>query len=139
MAKNPPPGDGHRIGAVRGRSQVKAPNGNWVKRDTQTGRFMDQKTDGKPLQGRPSREVSGSPPQPVGASATTLAPALFSAKPIFPSGGIGNQRRGCAVSCSALDVGGKHSAARLDPSHPTAAAALRTARSPGANCAPCTP
>ena len=51
MATNPPTGDGHRIGAVRGRSQVKAPNGNWVKRDTQTGRFMDQKTDGKPFKG----------------------------------------------------------------------------------------
>ncbi len=46
-----PTGDGHRIGAVRGRSQVKAPNGNWVKRDTQSGRFMDQKTDGNPFKG----------------------------------------------------------------------------------------
>ena len=51
MAKNPPTGDGHRIGAVRGRSQTKAPNGNWVKRDAETGRLMDQKTDGKPFKG----------------------------------------------------------------------------------------
>jgi hypothetical protein len=51
MAKNAPTGDGHRIGAVRDRSQTQAPNGNWVKRDTQTGRFMDQKTDGKPFKG----------------------------------------------------------------------------------------
>lgn len=51
LAKNAPIGDGHRIGAVRDRSQVQAPNGNWVKRDAQTGRFMDQKTDGKPFKG----------------------------------------------------------------------------------------
>lgn len=43
MAKNGQPGNG-RIGAVKGRSQTQAPNGNWVKRDTSTGRFMDQKT-----------------------------------------------------------------------------------------------
>jgi hypothetical protein len=49
MATNPPSGDGHRIGAVRRRSQVQAPNGNWVKRDTTTGRFIDQKQDGKPF------------------------------------------------------------------------------------------
>jgi hypothetical protein len=51
LAKNPPTGDGHRIGAVRDRSQVQTPNGNWVKRDTQTGRFIDQKVDGKPFKG----------------------------------------------------------------------------------------
>ncbi len=41
MAKNNPPGDGHRIGAVKGRSQT---SGDWVKRDASTGRFMDVKT-----------------------------------------------------------------------------------------------
>lgn len=51
MAKNKPIGDNRRIGAVRGRSQTKAPNGNYVKRDTSTGRFMDQKQDGKPFKG----------------------------------------------------------------------------------------
>jgi tetratricopeptide (TPR) repeat protein len=51
VATNPPTGDGHRNGAVRNRSQVRSPNGNWVKRDTQTGRFMDQKQDGKPFKG----------------------------------------------------------------------------------------
>lgn len=51
MAKNSPTGDGRRIGAVRGRSQTRAPNGNYVKRDTKTGRFMDQKVDGKPFKG----------------------------------------------------------------------------------------
>ena len=34
MAKNPPVGDGRRIGAVRGRSQTFNPqNERWVKRD----------------------------------------------------------------------------------------------------------
>lgn len=52
MATNPPKGDGHRHGAVRDRSQVKNPvNGNWTKRDKDTGQFMDQKTDGKPFKG----------------------------------------------------------------------------------------
>lgn len=44
MAKNNPPGDGHRVGAVKGRSQTQTPAGDWVKRDTSTGRFMDVKT-----------------------------------------------------------------------------------------------
>jgi hypothetical protein len=51
MATNPPKGDGRRIGAVKDRSQTQAPNGNWVKRDTTTGQFMDQKQDGTPFKG----------------------------------------------------------------------------------------
>ncbi len=52
MAKNPPTGDGRRRGAVRDRSQVRNPsNDRWTKRDTTTGRFMDQKADGKPFKG----------------------------------------------------------------------------------------
>jgi hypothetical protein len=52
MATNPPSGDGHRNGAVRNRSQVQNPvNHNWTKRDTETGRFIDQKTDGTPFKG----------------------------------------------------------------------------------------
>ena len=52
MATNPPPGDGHRRGAVRNRSQVQNPvNGNFTKRDAATGRFIDQKIDGKPFKG----------------------------------------------------------------------------------------
>jgi hypothetical protein len=52
MAKNPPVGDGARRGAVRDRSQVQNPvNNNWTKRDTGTGRFMDQKQDGTPFKG----------------------------------------------------------------------------------------
>ncbi len=51
MATNPPK-DGHRNGAVRDRTQVQNPkNGNWTKRDTDTGRFIDQKTSGGPFKG----------------------------------------------------------------------------------------
>lgn len=52
MAKNPPIGDGHRQGAVRDRSQVYNPtNDRWIKRDMDTGRFIDQKRDGEPFKG----------------------------------------------------------------------------------------
>ncbi len=52
MATNPPAGDGHRNGAVKNRSQVFNPNtGHYVKRDTGTGRFIDQKADSKPFKG----------------------------------------------------------------------------------------
>lgn len=47
MAKNAPIGDGRRIGAVRERSQTQTPSGHWVKRDANTGRFMDVKTSDK--------------------------------------------------------------------------------------------
>lgn len=52
MATNPPTGDGRRIGAVRKRSQVLNPKTeHWTKRDSETGRFMDQKADKKPFKG----------------------------------------------------------------------------------------
>lgn len=52
MAKNAPPGDGRRICAVKDRSQVLNPhNQRWVKRDDDTGRFMDQKADKAPFKG----------------------------------------------------------------------------------------
>lgn len=52
MATNPPAGDGHRKGAVRKRSQVKNPKTKrYVKRDTTTGQFIDQKADDKPFKG----------------------------------------------------------------------------------------
>ena len=52
MATNPPKGDGHRIGAVRDRSQTYNPKtDHWVKRDSKTGRFIDQKADDKPFKG----------------------------------------------------------------------------------------
>jgi hypothetical protein len=47
MATNPPRGDGHRNGAVRDRSQTQTPAGNYVKRDTGTGRLMVLKTTDK--------------------------------------------------------------------------------------------
>ncbi len=47
MATNPPKNNA-RIGAVKGRSQVfNSKTGLWVKRDRETGRFMDVKTSNK--------------------------------------------------------------------------------------------
>lgn len=41
-----------RQGAVKERSQVYNPStGNYVKRDTSTGRFLDVKSDGTPFKG----------------------------------------------------------------------------------------
>jgi hypothetical protein len=52
MATNPPTGDNHRNGAVRDRSQTHNPqNDRWVKRDAETGKFIDQKSDHKPFKG----------------------------------------------------------------------------------------
>lgn len=52
MAKNKPYGDGHRSGQVSNRSQVYNPqNDRWVKRDTGTGQFMDQKSTSEPFKG----------------------------------------------------------------------------------------
>ena len=47
MARNGQVGDGHRNGAVRQRSQTQTPSGHYVKRDTNTGRFIDVKTSDK--------------------------------------------------------------------------------------------
>ena len=52
MAKNGKVGDGHRDGAVTKRSQTFNPKTEtWVKRDKDTGQFMDVKSDGKPFKG----------------------------------------------------------------------------------------
>lgn len=51
MATNKPAGDGHRNGAVRRRSQTQTPSGKWVKRNAETGRFMDVKSSPKPFKG----------------------------------------------------------------------------------------
>jgi len=52
MATNPPKGDGHRNGQVRERSQTFNPRTEqFVKRDTNTGRFIDVKSDGTPFKG----------------------------------------------------------------------------------------
>jgi hypothetical protein len=48
VAKNT--GRGYREGAVRDRSQLETPVG-WTKRDSETGRFMDVKSDGEPFKG----------------------------------------------------------------------------------------
>jgi hypothetical protein len=47
MATNPPKGDEHRNGAVKNRSQTQTPSGHWVKRDSETGQFLDVKTTNK--------------------------------------------------------------------------------------------
>jgi hypothetical protein len=52
MAKNPPSNDNARRGAVRDRSQVFNPqNQTWTKRNSDDGKFMDQKKDGDPFKG----------------------------------------------------------------------------------------
>jgi hypothetical protein len=52
MAKNGTPGDGHRNGMVKDRSQTYNPKTEtWTKRNADDGRFMDQKKDGNPFKG----------------------------------------------------------------------------------------
>ena len=52
MAKNAPIGDGRRKGMVKGRSQTFNPlTKKWVKRNTETGQFMDMKSDNKKFKG----------------------------------------------------------------------------------------
>lgn len=51
MAKNGAKGNG-RVGAVRGRSQVRNPStGHWVKRNTSAGRFVSTKKSGGAFKG----------------------------------------------------------------------------------------
>ena len=49
MAKNT--GKGSRKGSVTSRTQTKVPSGNYVKRDRETGQFIDQKQGGQPFKG----------------------------------------------------------------------------------------
>ena len=52
MATNKPVGDNARKGAVKQRSQVFNPKINlYVKRDSETGKFMDVKTSGGKFKG----------------------------------------------------------------------------------------
>ena len=51
MATNKNKSDGHREGAVKGRSQFKTSSGNSAKRNTKTGRIMDVKSDKAPFKG----------------------------------------------------------------------------------------
>ncbi|WP_192869980.1 hypothetical protein [Psychroflexus sp. S27] len=52
MATNGITGDNHRHGAVKSRTQVKNPKiGLYVKRDSDSGRFMDVKTSGGKFKG----------------------------------------------------------------------------------------
>ena len=54
--------DGHREGAVRGRSQFQTPSGQWAKRDRATGQIMDVKADPAPFKGV-TRETRPGPGQ----------------------------------------------------------------------------
>lgn len=52
MATNKPYGDNARKGAVKDRSQTYNPKTEtWIKRDSETGKFMDGKKDGTPFKG----------------------------------------------------------------------------------------
>ena len=52
MAKNKPIGDNARKGAVKNRSQLLHSNGElFIKRDTETGKFLDVKTTGGKFKG----------------------------------------------------------------------------------------
>jgi hypothetical protein len=51
MAKNKPYGDNSRKGMVKQRSQFQHLAGTWIKRDSETGRIMDRKSDDKPFKG----------------------------------------------------------------------------------------
>jgi len=52
MAKNRPYGDNRRKGAVTKRSQVFNPKTErYVKRDAETGKFINQKSDNKKFKG----------------------------------------------------------------------------------------
>lgn len=57
MARNT--NNGSRTGSVKSRTQTQTPSGNWVKRDTETGKFIDVKTSSKePFKGV-AKEVDG--------------------------------------------------------------------------------
>lgn len=51
-------GKGYRKGAVKDRTQTQTPDGHHVKRNTETGQFMDVKSDEKPFKGV-AREPDG--------------------------------------------------------------------------------
>jgi hypothetical protein len=49
MARNT--GKNTRKGSVKDRTQFQGPNGEWIKRDAESGKFMDVKEDEKPFKG----------------------------------------------------------------------------------------
>lgn len=49
MARNT--GNNSRKGSVKDRTQTQTPSGNYIKRNTANGQFMDVKQDGKPFKG----------------------------------------------------------------------------------------
>ena len=61
-------GKGHRQGAVTGRTQVQQPDGEWQKRNEQTGEFMERKSSDGPFKGvakePDGRDTARSPESP---------------------------------------------------------------------------
>lgn len=49
MATNNNKSDGYLNGAIKNRSQFEHPNGHWVKRDSDTGQFLNVKHDKEPF------------------------------------------------------------------------------------------
>jgi hypothetical protein len=65
MSTNKPSPDGHRVGAVKDRSQLQIEiNGeeHWTKRDKTTGQFMDRKADEEKFKGVRNRTEGGCTP-----------------------------------------------------------------------------
>ena len=57
MAKNT--NQSYRQGSVNNRTQLQnTKNGTWIKRDTTTGQFIEQKKDGTPFKGV-AKEIDG--------------------------------------------------------------------------------
>ena len=64
MAKNrASSADGHRIGTVRERSKV---SGEWAKRGSSDGRFVDKKSDSTPLKGDQREILFPTEPSAIG-------------------------------------------------------------------------
>lgn len=58
MAKNAPVGDGCRRGMVKGRSQTFNPViKKWIKRNSETGKFMDVKQNGTKFKGARKEKI----------------------------------------------------------------------------------
>ncbi len=67
-------GKSKRVGAVKSRTQVYNPTtGNYIKRDSKTGRFLDVKSDGKPFKGITKESVTIKPNPSINKDTAKLA------------------------------------------------------------------
>jgi hypothetical protein len=69
---------GRRIGAIRGRTQVKLPNGHYAKRDRRTGEIISIKADLKPYK-NVIIEREPAAPAPVATPQAAEAPIMVRA------------------------------------------------------------